>query len=75
MAIADVDAPEAGEGVEQFIAGGVTHEHAARTLQNGDALGFVRAIGADRMDQVLTVEHDERIGEHRGVSVSDVQQR
>ncbi|MCY1223877.1 hypothetical protein D9M72_360170 [compost metagenome] len=55
LAVADVDAPQAGEGVEHFVAGGVGQPRAAARRQHGGAALLVRAPGRHRVDQVCAI--------------------
>jgi hypothetical protein len=68
VTVARIDAPEPGEGVEQFVAFDVAQPRAASRFENGDAALFMRAQADDRMDQMLAVGFDE-CGSRHGVSV------
>ncbi len=59
-AVADVDAPQARERVEQRMARGIAQEHAVRGFQHGDAARLVRTVVDDGVDQVLTIGFDQR---------------
>lgn len=67
VAVADVDAPEPRERIEQFVAFGVAHECAACGFENGDTARFVRAIVDHGVNQMLTVGFDKRGDRHGGV--------
>lgn len=68
LAVAHVHAPQAGEGVEQFIAGRVAQKRAAGGFENRDAASFVRTIVDDRVNQMLAVGFNERLNRHGGFS-------
>ena len=68
LAVAHIHAPQAGKGVEQFVAGRVAQERAAGGLEDGDAAGFVRAVANNRVNQMLAVGFNERMDRHDGFS-------
>ena len=68
MSIANVDAPQPGEGIQQLFAGGVPQEHAFGACQHRNAFRLMRAIGAHGMDEMLAIERDERICKHEHFS-------
>ncbi|CAN0644465.1 conserved hypothetical protein [Burkholderia cepacia] len=59
-AVADVDAPQTRECIEQRVARSVAQEHAVGGFEHGDAARLVRTIVDDGVDQVLTISFDQR---------------
>ncbi|MNT53325.1 hypothetical protein D3C72_1904090 [compost metagenome] len=55
LAVADVDAPQPGEGIEQFVAAGVGQPCATARRQHRGAALLVHAPGRHRMDQVCAI--------------------
>jgi hypothetical protein len=59
VAIAGIYAPQAREGIQQFVAVDITQPGAPPRFENGDAALFVRAQTGYRMDQMLAVGFDQ----------------
>jgi hypothetical protein len=68
LAVTHIHAPQAGERVEQFVAGRVAQKRTAGRLEDGDAACLVRAVVDDRVNQMLAVGFDERLNRHVGFS-------
>ena len=61
LAVADVHAPQAGEGVQQFVALSVGEPGTARAGQQQRAACFVLAPGGNGVDEVRAVERGKFI--------------
>ena len=64
LAVAGVDAPEAGEAVDEGAPLGVGHGRALGGGEHADAGGLVPAPAGDRVDEMGAVEFDQRVGKH-----------
>ncbi|MNY66242.1 hypothetical protein D3C86_2036320 [compost metagenome] len=59
MAIAGIDAPEAGKTVDQLVAGHVGNRGTLCRFQHANAKLFMAAEGRDRVHQMGAVELDQ----------------
>jgi hypothetical protein len=64
--VADVDAPQSGERVEQLAPVDVAQVSALARFEDGHAAALVRAQVRHGMDEVLAVEVDQKIFSHAG---------
>ena len=64
LAVTGVDAPEAGEAVDERAPLGVGDGRALGGGEHADARGLVPAPARDRVDEMGAVELDQRIGKH-----------
>jgi hypothetical protein len=64
VAVAGIDAPQAGKPVHQLATGGVGHPGALARLQQADARLFMAAPRGDGMNEMSPIEFNDGIGVH-----------